>query len=244
MKVNEFSDSFDILLNSYGSKHNLGEQLSQTISLDEYEKSLFLTKAQEEIVISLYTGKNAYGDSFEKTEEIRRYLANLIAEVSLDPITNTNGIPLGIASNSKFFTLPDDLWFITYEAVKISDAKCPSKDTLKVFPTKQDEYHSIKDNPFRGLNDRRALRLDLSEGNVEIVCKYTVSKYYVRYIKKLTPIVLIDLPDGLMVGDEDKISECMLHESLHQKILERAVSLALQSRGYTINRSNSENRDN
>lgn len=238
MKVKEFSDNFDILLNSYGSKHDLGEQLSQTVTLDEYEKSLFLTKAQEEIVLSLYTGKNTYGDSFEKTEEIRRYLANLIAEVALEPITNTNGIPLGIASTSKFFTLPEDLWFITYEAVEVSNAKCPSKNILKVFPTKQDEYHSIKDNPFRGLNDRRALRLDLSEGNVEIVCKYTVSKYYVRYIKKLSPIILIDLPEGLKVGEEDKESECMLHETLHQKILERAVALALQSKGYTINREN------
>ncbi len=238
MKVKEFSDNFDILLNSYGSKHDLGEQLSQTVTLDEYEKSLFLTKAQEEIVLSLYTGKNTYGDSFEKTEEIRRYLANLIAEVALEPITNTNGIPLGIASTSKFFTLPEDLWFITYEAVEVSNAKCPSKNILKVFPTKQDEYHSIKDNPFRGLNDRRALRLDLSEGNVEIVCKYTVSKYYVRYIKKLSPIILIDLHEGLKVGEEDKESECMLHETLHQKILERAVALALQSKGYTINREN------
>lgn len=243
MKVKEFSDNFDILINSFGSKNDFGEQLSQTIALDEYEKSVFLTKAQEEIVISLYTGKNAYGDSFERTEEVRRYLANLIAEVSLEPITNTNGIPLGIASTSKFFTLPDDLWFITYEAVKISDAKCPNKDILQVFPTKQDEYHTIKDNPFRGLNDRRALRLDLSEGNVEIVCKYTVSKYYVRYIKKLPPIVLVDLPDDLKVGDEVNESECILHEALHQKILERAVSLALQSKGYIGSRDN-KTRDN
>lgn len=237
MKLKEFSDSFDTLINSFGSKNGLGETLSQTIALDEYEKSVFLTKAQEEIVLSLYTGKNTYGDSFESSEEIRRYLANLIKEVKLTPITNTNGIPLGIASTSKFFTLPVDVWFITYEAVKLSDAKCPNKEVIKVCPTKQDEYHSIKDNPFRGPNDKRALRLDLSEGNVEIVCKYTISEYYVRYIKKLPPIVLINLPDGLKVGEENKESECILHEALHQRILDRAVILALQSKNYIAKES-------
>ncbi len=34
------------------------------------EKSIFLTKAQEEIIIDLYNGKNPFGDSFEKTEEL------------------------------------------------------------------------------------------------------------------------------------------------------------------------------
>ncbi len=39
---------------------------------------LFLTNAQEEIVIDMYNGKNPFGDSFERTEEIRRYLSTLI----------------------------------------------------------------------------------------------------------------------------------------------------------------------
>ena len=238
MDLKEFSDSFDTLINSYGSKIGLGEQLSQTVALDEYEKSVFLTKAQEDIVISLYTGKNTYKDSFESSEEMRRYLAPLIAEAKKEPITNTSGIPLGIASNSKFFTLPEDLWFITYEAVKVSDSKCPSLNTLRVYPVKQDEYHTIKDNPFRGVTDRRALRLDLSEGNVEIICKYNVSEYYVRYIRRLPPIVLIDLPDGLKVGDTDSESECVLHEALHHKILDMAVRLALQSKGYVLTNEN------
>jgi hypothetical protein len=37
------------------------------LNFDEYEKSVFLTKAQEELVIHYYTGK-ATGDSFEDTE--------------------------------------------------------------------------------------------------------------------------------------------------------------------------------
>lgn len=237
MTIDEFSNSFDTLLNSYALISNFGEETSkQTITLDEYEKSVLLTKAQEEIVLSLYNGKNPYGEAFEETEELRRYLSNLITEKSLKPITNTSGTPLGLESKSKFFTLPEDLWFITLESVVIDNSKCDAETIMKVYPVKQDEYQAIRDNPFRGANDRRALRLDLSEGNVEIICKYMIAIYYIRYIKKVPPIILEDLPNDLTIEGKSEASDCILHEALHQKILDRAVQLALQSRGYNINK--------
>ena len=65
MTREEFSNGFDTMLNSYSASAMFGEESTkQSVSLDEYEKSLFLTKAQDEIVISLYSGKNPYGDSF------------------------------------------------------------------------------------------------------------------------------------------------------------------------------------
>lgn len=237
MTIDEFSNSFDTLLNSYALISNFGEETSkQTITLDEYEKSVLLTKAQEEIVLSLYNSKNPYGEAFEGTEELRRYLSNLITEKSLKPITNTSGTPLGLESKSKFFTLPEDLWFITLESVVIDNSKCDAETIMKVYPVKQDEYQAIRDNPFRGANDRRALRLDLSEGNVEIICKYMIAIYYIRYIKKVPPIILEDLPNDLTIEGKSEASNCILHEALHQKILDRAVQLALQSRGYNINK--------
>jgi hypothetical protein len=237
MTIDEFSNSFDTLLNSYALISNFGEETSkQTITLDEYEKSVLLTKAQEEIVLSLYNGKNPYGEAFEGTEELRRYLSNLITEKSLKPITNTSGTPLGLESKSKFFTLPEDLWFITLESVVVDNSKCDAETIMKVYPVKQDEYQAIRDNPFRGANDRRALRLDLSEGNVEIICKYMIAIYYIRYIKKVPPIILEDLPNDLTIEGKSEASNCILHEALHQKILDRAVQLALQSRGYNINK--------
>lgn len=238
MTVKEFSSSFDTLLNSYALIPNFGEETSkQAIALDEYEKSVFLTKAQEEIVLGLYNGKNPYGDTFEGTEELRRYLSDLIVEKKyLKPITNSSGTPLGLESKSRFFTLPEDLWFITMESVVVDNGKCGAETKMKVYPVRQDEYQVIRDNPFRGANDRRALRLDLSEGNVEIICKYLVSAYYIRYIKKVSPIILIDLSDGLSIEGQSKAKDCILHEALHQKILDRAVQLALQSKGYNINK--------
>ena len=242
MTREEFSNGFDTMLNSYSASANFGEESTkQSIALDEYEKSLLLTKAQNELVVNLYNGRNPYGESFESTEELRRYLSNLVVEKYLKPIPNTSGTPLGITSTSSFFTLPEDLWFITLESVILDNGKCREETYMKVYPTKQDEYLNIKDNPFRGSNDRRALRLDFSEGNVEIICKYLIAVYYIRYIKKVPPIILTDLPEGLTIEKESKASDCILHEALHQKILDRAVQLALQSKGYSLQK---ENRDN
>lgn len=51
MTNQEFSDGFSTLLNSYNTQAIFGEQSSQAeITLDEYEKSVFLTQAQDMIV--------------------------------------------------------------------------------------------------------------------------------------------------------------------------------------------------
>lgn len=235
MTLQEFSNQFDTMLNSYAHKIGFGDQVSMAdVALDEYEKSVWLTKAQEELVVSCYNGKNAFGDSFESTEELRRYLSNLVAEDSIDPITSSIGTPLGMDSKSKFFTLPDDLWFITYEDVTTSDGGCGNGGKMDVYPVTQDEYLKIKRNPFRGANNRRALRLDLADGVVEVVCKYNVTSYYIRYIRKPSPIILEDLPDNLTIEGSNCSTPCELHEALHQRILERAVRLALQSKGIRI----------
>ena len=135
-------------------------------------------------------------------------------------------------SGSYFFSLNPRLWFITYESVTISnEGSCNDGSILDVIPVTQDEYNRIKRNPFRGANNRRALRLDLSNNVIEVRCKYPVQNYYVRYVKYPAPIILEDLPDGLTINGESMMSECELHEALHRQILDRAVLLALQSRG-------------
>lgn len=231
MTTQEFSDAFDTLVSSYRRFKDFdNKEILDSIEFNEYEKSYFLTKAQDELVIALYNGRNVSGESFESTEELRRYLSNLVKEARLQPITNASGLVIGIGSNSKFFTLPQDLWYITYEAVDIDGARCSALSPMDVYPVTQDDYNKTKRNPFRGANDRRALRLDLSDGVIEIVCKYIVKDYYVRYLRKPNPIVLVNMPNNLTIDGVGKKSECELHEALHQRILERAVTEALQSK--------------
>jgi len=236
MTNEDFSNGFDTLLNSFAYTAHANGEVSGQLQLDEYEKSFFLTKAQEQLVQSLYDGRNSNGDSFERTEEMRRMLSDLVMEEKMLPMEDVSYLH-GVDKNSKFFTLPYELWFITYEEVEVSDGKCGTS-VLNVYPVTQDEYQKIRKNPFRGPGDRRAVRLDLYDGIVEIVSKYTIGSYYIRYIKKLPPIILVDLPDGLTLEGSSKKSSTVLNPSLHQRILELAVMLALQSRGLNRNNEN------
>ena len=228
MTTEEFSNEFDTLLNSYSTIEAFGKTPS-TIELDEYEKSVFLTNAQEEIVIGRYNGKNPFGDSFERTEEIRRYLSALIKTYAT---TDKKVGYTGLSKSSVFFELPDDLWFITYESVNLKDdgLGCMSGEDISVIPITQDKYHRIRKNPFRGTNERRALRLDLSDKVVEIVSKYNVESYLVRYLSRPTPIILTDLTDSLSINGISVKTECELNPVIHRAILERAVKLAIMSR--------------
>lgn len=228
MTTEEFSNEFDTLLNSYSTIEAFGKTPS-TVELDEYEKSVFLTNAQEEIVIGMYNGKNPFGDSFEGTEEIRRYLSGLIKTYTT---TDKKVEYTGLSKSSVFFELPNDLWFITYEAVNLKDdgLGCMSGEDISVIPITQDEYHRIRKNPFRGTNERRALRLDLSGKVVEIVSKYNVESYLVRYLSRPAPIILTNLTDNLSINGTSVKTECELNPVIHRAILERAVKLAIMSR--------------
>lgn len=228
MTTEEFSNEFDTLLSSYSTIEAFGKTPS-TIELDEYEKSVFLTNAQEEIVIGMYNGKNPFGDSFERTEEIRRYLSGLIKTYTT---TDKKVGYTGLSKSSIFFELPDDLWFITYESVNLKDngLGCMNGEDISVIPITQDEYHRIRKNPFRGTNERRVLRLDLSGKVVEIISKYNVERYLVRYLSRPAPIILTNLPDNLSINDVNKKTECKLNPVIHRAILERAVKLAIMSR--------------
>lgn len=239
----EFSDSFDVLINSYADTVPFGDQASKsTLVLDEYEKSVCLTKAQEEIALAAYKGTAPFDSGFEQTEEMRRYLSTLVCEAVLHPIPTTSGNPLGMNSQSKFFSLPDgkgtepEVWFITYESLVLDTPRCSDIGSVDVYPVRQDEYNKIKRNPFRGINDRRALRLDLSDNVVEIKSNYENFSYYIRYIKRLKPIILESLEgSNVSIEGEQTALPCELPESLHHKVLERAVMIALQSRGYIKN---------
>ena len=226
MTNEEFSNEFDNLVNSNSIIKPFGVD-STPLEFDEYEKSMFLTKAQESVVISLYNG-NLTGDSFEKTEELRRYLSNLVKTYSTtDEIDGE-----GLTEDSHFFHIPEDILFITYESVNLEDTKlgCIDGEGILVMPITQDEYHRIKRNPFRGSNERRALRLDLSEKVVEIVSKYNIDTYLVRYLARPRPIILSKLPDNLSINGVSDKTECELNPVIHRAILERAVKLAIISR--------------
>ena len=222
MTTEEFSNEFDVLLNSYAvnSSFELGQGILQ---LDEYEKSLLLTEAQESIVKDLYNGKLT-GEGFESTEEQRRYLDALVSTLEL---TSKNLDIPRMESNSKFFSLPPEVWYITYESALLSDEAlgCKNSTVVEVVPVRQDEYNRIKKNPFRGPSDRRVIRIDTGASTVELISKYNIEKY----LSKPKPIILEDITrDNLSIDNEREKMWCSLNTALHRPILERAVALAIK----------------
>lgn len=226
MTPEEFINEFDSLLQVHLLKPDFGNV--DIKGFDEYEKSIFLTKAQEETVIEIYRGSSPLLEGFENTEETRKYLAPLVSTIVLTDKKQETGL----SPKSVFFTLPEDTWFITYESVIFSDenAGCHNGEEILVTPVTQDEFYRIKENPFRGPSFRRALRLDIRNGEAEIVSEYAISGYKIRYVAKPHPIILTDLPDGLSINNETKKHGCDLNEALHRPVLERAVRMAIMSK--------------
>lgn len=221
MNTSEFSNEFDVLLNSHSTLKPFG--LTQSpIELDEYEKSVLLTEAQELLVRELYKGV-PQGESFEKTEEIRRSLDSLIKTVRLDPTASQKGL-----SHSTMYELPQDLWFITYESVLLNDnsAGCMNGKEIQVIPMTQDEWNRSSRNPFRKPTKRKSVRLDSGSLLVELISEFQLGTYIVRYLTKPNPIILTDL-EGVSVNGQTNKTECELNSVTHRAILERAIQLAL-----------------
>ena len=221
MTCEEFSLEFDLLYNNIMSNKAPG--------LSEYEKSLFLTQAQESIVLDIYSGK--YGDSFERTEETTSYLNQLLKQRTYNNGEFTEGNKLD--TRSVFVTLPEDIWFKTGETATIMDDfyKC-NVDGLRevmVFPVTQDTLVRTKRSPFRGPNERRILRLDSGKNQVELIRNYEIFTYTVRYLSRPEPIILKELPQGLTIGGKSSPQTCLLNTAIHKAILSKAVLIAKSS---------------
>lgn len=228
MTCEEFSLEFDLLYNNIMSNKAPG--------LSGYEKSLFLTQAQESIVLDIYSGK--YGDSFERTEETKSYLNILIKQkeyIGIDGTDENSIISEGdkLDTRSVFITLPEDLWFRTGETATIIDNsyKC-HPDGLRevaVFPVTQDTFVRTKRSPFRGPNEKRILRLDSTNKQVELISNYEIHSYTIRYLSRPEPIILVQLPQGLTIGSKSSPQTCLLNTAIHKAILSKAVLIAKSS---------------
>lgn len=223
MTLEEFSLEFDILYNNITS--------NQAPGLSELEKSIFLTQAQEVIIKQYYKGD--LEQSFENTEEVAEYLNTLVTQKTYeakDKISDGTSILLGNSLKSCIYKLPEDVMFITYEAATVSTSSSTSSSTLTVLvvPTTQDEFFNIHKNPFRGPSENRAVRL-IAGNNIEIISKYDIDKYLMRYLRLPKPIVLPGAEEIEPYSEYFDGLNTELPESLHRNILMQAVALAKAS---------------
>lgn len=212
MTNNEFDSQFDILYNNIAS--------NAAPSVTPYEKSVFLTQAQKDIILELYNGRGVTGLFFESTEEARKYLSNLVKTYEIT-----------VSGDTDVITLPDKLWFTTYEECILDDdsLECLNSKTALVQPLTLDNKYKILDNPFRGPSERRVLREDIN-GGIKLHSKYKISLYRMTYLENPNPIILEDLSSyGLSVEGINTESETNVNPILHLAILDRAVQLAKQA---------------
>lgn len=220
MDVQELNNLFDTLLQPYITKDISGEQ--NTLAFDEYEKSVFLTKAQEQIVLELY-------QELEQSEENRKYLSNLIKTGNYVPIGEQDETLINNTFKSYKVEIEDSVLFMIYEQCTLSDENnCINGRIVSVVPTIHDDLDKVLKNPFKSPNSRKVIRLDF-DNKIELISKYNVSNYKVRYLKKPNPIILVKLED-LNIDKKQEVSNGETNPILHERIVQRAVQLAVQSK--------------
>ena len=222
MNIQEFSNSFDTLLQPYIAKESFSEQ--NNLAFDEYEKSIFLTKAQEQIVLELY-------QELEQSEEVRKYLSNLIKTDNYVPVGEQDETLINNNFKSYKVEISNDILFMIYEQCTLNDENnCINNKIVSVVPTIHDDLDKVLKNPFKSPNSRKVIRLDF-DNKIELISKYNISNYKVRYLKKPNPIILVSLEDNLSINNGDtKVSNGETNPILHERIVQRAVQLAVQSK--------------
>lgn len=216
MNTTEFYNEFNLVYNNLAS--------NQAPGLDKYEISVYLTKAQNMLIDSLYK-------DFEKSEEARKKLSSIVITAKLqDSMVSGDDHLYG---GSKMYNLHNyDIRYVVNEKIKMSSnaSMCIKEKFVDVQPVLHDEVDRIMRNPFR-FNLRRALRLDVSvDGDRyhEIISKDNHIDYYqIRYIKNPHPIILEELASqGLSIDGFNDASSGELDYTLHRQIVEIAAKLA------------------
>lgn len=213
MELQTISDRIDYKLSSY----SLG------FSVDEYNKSLYLTSAQTKLFDNLIT-------QFEKDGDLSKDLEPFIKEYN----TSSSIARTGVIANSIFFPMPSDLRKPVYEAAVLSSAD-PLLNTneVSIKYTKLAEVSYKLKNPFREPNYEEVLRVitfdEVSNSVAELIppTGASISEFKLKYIKELLPIVLEDLPSGLDINGVTSATNSEFHEELLDKIIDLTVDLIL-----------------
>lgn len=234
MTTTEFSNEFDILYNSITS--------NQAPGLDEYEKSVFLTKAQEDLIREYFNPKvDAANGGYDGSQK-RQYDFSTLIKVkelnifSTNSISSDSGIAVQAASYGNFdergtrYQLPDD-YFLMINEILINGSRIYS-----VIPITYAEYQIYMTKPYPYPPKNIVWRINISNTIINSVAKPQViveligkasGTYKVRYIRKPKPIILTSLAgDGLYINGENNAMTSELPSQMHREILERAVTLA------------------
>lgn len=225
MTTQEFSSEFDILYNNIMSNAAPG--------LDEYEKSVFLTKAQEEILKNYFNPKgNKYQEGFDDNEKRQIDFSSLVTAITIPSYSNSQYIK--IDDRSLLFLMPNDMLFALNEVCEITENNI--NRLVDVVPISFIEYSRLISKPYKRPLKNQCWRLISSSSKKDRVFELILpfgsivpGSYRIRYISRPAPIILVDLSTeypGLSINGITSVTECELDPSIHYEILQRAVELA------------------
>lgn len=205
---------------------------NQAPGLDEYEKSVFLTKAQSEIIKNYFNPKgNKYQEGFDGSQKRQVDFSKLMETyASSGTIPNPTSFFGNVAGAYKI-TWPDDVFVVVNEVVDVTKTGESEKHRLQVIPIKYDEYLRVSSKPYKQPLKNQAWRIINGENDINLIVGHLNSVspdgYHIRYIKHPKPIILESLDgSGLSINNKTGAMGCELDQEIHPEILQRAVELA------------------
>lgn len=191
---------------------------------------------------TLGTKFNALGFASYNSAVSANYVLDLTSKCTQDESFDTRGI---------MYEMPTDLLFVLNEQFRLGNK------AYVVVPINYKEYDRQMSKPFAQPLKKQAWRLFQGDpSSVDAVSEIiltdatlseedgalTDAQYFIRYIRRPNPIIVADLTNaGLDIDGKQEVSECELNPILHMDILNKAVELALTTRGTRPTQQQSNN---
>ena len=241
MTNREFSDQFDVLYNNITS--------NQAPGLNEYEKSVFLTKAQDEIVKNHFNPKSnknqeGFDDSAKRQTDFSMLLKTSTETINSDSF-NITDITNKIDPRAVLVTFPNDFFLAINESI-VDNTRTKIR---QVFPLTFQEYSRLMTKPYKEPLKYQAWRLASNTNSHSSVSNIILNStdrktlgpqgvtYILRYIKRPIPIILENFETAF--GENISINGyngseaiynngycCELDPAIHEEVLQRAVEAA------------------
>lgn len=214
----EFSNQFDVLYNNITS--------NQAPGLNEYEKSVFLTKAQDEVLKNYFNPKsNPKQEGFDDTIKRQADFSGLMRESSVSPEVSPDS---QFDPRSFVYKIPTDVYLTINEQILLKDGN-NVMGIRQVVPLNYEEYQRLMSKPYKEPLKYQAWKLFTSTESdsfngrriAEVILPSTdknsnyTKLYKIRFIKFPKPIILSDFSSSFgenisingYDGSEDNYSE-------------------------------------
>lgn len=177
MTTTEFSNQFDLLFNNISS--------NQAPGLNEYEKSVFLTKAQDEIVKNYFQAEsngNTVKKGFDDTAIRQMDFSDLIVSKTIQEETGDNAVP-SVDPRALVYKISKDdrVYIIINESLYLmvnQEGKLKVNGIRQVIPIKYTEYMRLMSKPFKEPLKNMAWRIITQgrEGDADVDISTPVDK--------------------------------------------------------------------